>query len=293
MNKKIVWVGVLSLSVCAAVASATSIDVSAANPNGWTWATQQGSWSTVPVAEFIGVNDSFYPSPNGKGSFHMQTGYSDSSQTVMQRVYLGTNNHSGASVRDVTSFTVTTLLRNRDYENAGLPPLVEVRTTSGTTGQDRLFVAFPKNGAADVVPGQWQTWDLMDPDQVVWKLINTSSGNYQGDWAWLTTRYGTAENPARFQAPGDWTGVAGGDWYDNNITKTSISVKIGAGNSTGLGTDNHFPGSWWQEASSINGYVSNLTIGINGVEYSYNFVPEPATLSFLALGGLALLRRRR
>lgn len=292
MCRNIVWVGAVSLSVCAAVASAATVPVSAANPNGWTWAAQQGDWTFVPKAEFVGVNDSGAPSPNGAGSFHLQTGYSDSSQTTMQRSYLGTNNHGGTALRDVTSFTVTTLLRYRDYEAAGLPPLVEVRANSGTTNQDRIYVAYPKNGVADVQLQQWQTWDLMDPDQITWKMIFTGSGNYQGDWNWLVNRYGDAPNPARFQAPGDWTGDSGGDWYANNLTNTSISVKIGAGNATGMGNDSHFPDSWWQEACNINGYVSNLTVGINGVETSYNFVPEPATLSVLALGGLALLRRR-
>lgn len=42
-----------------------------------------------------------------------------------------------------------------------------------------------------------------------------------------------------------------------------------------------------------NGGTSNLQVNVSALEMQFFFVPEPATLSLLAFGGIALIRRRR
>lgn len=58
----------------------------------------------------------------------------------------------------------------------------------------------------------------------------------------------------------------------------------------------YFPDSWADsEARAINdlGWIVGVAADDHGSEIAWMLVPEPATLSLLALGGLAVLGRRR
>lgn len=46
------------------------------------------------------------------------------------------------------------------------------------------------------------------------------------------------------------------------------------------------------DGGSLGG-TSSLNFNVSAMQFTFSFVPEPATLSLLALGGIALIRRRR
>jgi hypothetical protein len=267
------------------LAPAGAVVVYPGDLQGWVYASRQGTSTLAPTAQF--VNGPGAP-PAGSGSFQMRTGYSDTDP--LSKVYLGTNNHSGVPLANITSFKYYTFTTNRDYPN-GQPPMIELITDSGTSAQQRRFWFYPwgANGNQNVQLNVWQEWDLMSASGR-WELVGTSSTNYFGNWSWVVGRYPGAKLATPYV----------GDYLDPlvnlqlaNQTGTSLSVKIGAGKAQ----DSRY-GAWWQTSSSINGFVDLLVIGIDGVEYVYDFevVPEPASLTALALGLGAfggLVRRHR
>ncbi len=268
-----------------ALAPAGAVVVWPGDPQGWTFVTRQGTSGTVPTAQF--ASGPAAP-PAGSGSFQMRTGYSDTDP--LSKVYLGTNNHSGTPLANITSFKYYTYVTNRDYAE-GQPPMIELITDSGSSAQQRRFWFLPwgANGNQNVQLNVWQEWDLMAPG-ARWEFVGTSSTNYFGDWTWVLGRYPGLKLATPYV----------GDYIDPlvnlqlaNQTGTSLSVKIGAGKAS----DSRY-GAWWKTSSSIYGFVDMLVIGIDGVEYVYDFevVPEPASLTALALGLGAfggLLRRNR
>lgn len=268
-----------------ALAPAGAVVVWPGDLQGWVFATRQGTSSTPPTAQFVNGPGT---TPAGSGSFQMRTGYSDTDP--ISKVYLGTNNHSGVPLANITSFKYYTYVTNRDYAD-GQPPMIELITDSGSSAQQRRFWFLPwgPNGNQNVQLNVWQEWDLMDANGR-WELVGTSSSNYFGNWTWVVGRYPGAKLATPYV----------GDYVDPlvnlqlaNQTGTSLSVKIGAGKAQ----DSRY-GAWWRTSSSINGFVDLLVIGVDGVDYVYDFevVPEPASLTALALGLGAfggLLRRNR
>lgn len=277
-----------------AAAGADTVVVTPGNMVGWTVGLEQGGVANPPVAEMIGD----YPAapPAGAGSLHLHTRYDDSNQ--LQKVYFGTNDYSGVALSSITSLKFWTYLAYRDY-STGLPPMFELMADSGTTAQQRRYWFVPNASAIQV--GVWQEWDLTASgnSQGYWMLMNSSSTNYKGDWAWLKGRYGSGT--AKLQTPyvGDYTSPLDAQLRMANQSGTSISFKIGAGKAIIGGTEanmyNNGDGAWWQTSCSINGYVDKFTIGIDGVETVYDFepVPEPSALIALATGCVGLLGLRR
>lgn len=262
--------GLALLLAAATSAQADTVIVRPGNMAGWVQATFQGTSSTVPLLEFTAGTGA----PLGGGFLHMRTGYSDSD--VLSKAYFGTNILSGVQLSRITSFKYSTYVRYRDYDNAegspdGQPPMIEITTDSGSSApQGRIFV-FKTWGPwgespSKVAMNTWQEWDLMDAT-ARWELLQTGSTNYYGDWNWVKTRY-TNNGPMSFQTP------AVGHYYDGaalqwaNESGTSLSVKIGAGKAT----DSRY-GPWWRESSTIDAYVDKITIGIDGVETTYDLEP--------------------
>ncbi len=96
--------------------------------------------------------------------------------------------------------------------------------------------------------------------------------------------------------------ISGGNDLVNVWVSDGWDMPVGAGSiSTGLGIDNwadNFIGfesatgihTMWMEGISLTMVAGPRHLLVDGVTFE---VPEPATLSLLALGGLAMLRRRR
>lgn len=285
----------LTLVALLALGCAASADVIVNDANyaslGWVAAIENGGAVNPATIDFqpgIGMP------PAGVGSLHLQTRYDDSDQ--LQKVYFGTNNYSGTPLADITSLKVSTYLRYRDY-SVGLPPIVELITFSGAQQRRWWFVP----NASAIQFQTWQEWDLTAAGtaQGQWMLMNSSSTNYKGDWAWLKTRY--ASPVLATPNVGDYTTPYSVDYKYSNQSGTSISFKIGAGKAIIGGTEatmyNNGSGSWWQTSCGINGYVDKFVIGVSGAETVYDFEPVPEPGAFLALAtglvGLIGFRRRK
>ena len=273
----------------AGAASADTIVVTPANmeAQGWKLAIQQGvkgGWDTpaepaqMPVAEF--VTGPGLP-PAGDGSFKMQVFYSDNNP--LSKIYLGTNNFSGVELKRITRFEYWTYLHYRDYDR-GRPPMIEIITDSGSpSAQQRRFWFYP--GGYTVKPAgysgsatwplnlrQWQKWDLMDPNGW-WEMIGTSSSNYYGNWEWLRKRYDSTGETMKLATPyvGDYRDPMNPTTLQiANQTGTSIAIKIGSGQVI----DTRY-GPWWYDQSAVWAYVDRLIIGIDGVDYEYDFESTP------------------
>ena len=262
--------GIAVLVAAACAATADTVVVRPGETNDWVTATHQGTATTAPLAEFIAGAEA----PVGDGFLHMQTHYSDSD--VLSKVYFGTNILSGIELSRITSLKYATFVRYRGYDNVegspdGQPPMVEITTDSGTTApQGRMFVYKTwgpwGESLSRVAMNTWQEWDLMATDGR-WELLQTGSSNYYGNWDWVKTRYTTA-GPMSFRTP------EVGHYYDGtaihwaNETGTSLSVKIGSGKAS----DSRY-GPWWRESASIDAFVDKITIGIDGVETTYDLEP--------------------
>lgn len=262
----------LLLAQTSLASQAETVVVKPGSMNGWTAAVQTGTANKAPVAEFV---DGIGTPPLGSGSYHLHTYYSDTNP--LSKIYMGTNNHSGVALFEITSLRYWTYLDSRNYStetsNNGQPPMIELNCISGT--QQRLFTFKPYGaaGQTNVALDTWQSWDLMDPAGR-WELLQTGSADYFGNWSWVLGRYASL----RLDAPlvGDYTsGSAGYIVVDgvaklSNQTGTSISIKIGSGKAT-----DSKRGAWWKEGSGIDGYADMLTIGINGGETTYDFENGP------------------
>ncbi len=284
-------------ALMAGAATAETIVVTPGNmeSKGWKLAIQQGvkgGWDNplepaqMPVGEF--VNGPGLP-PAGDGSLRMQVFYSDNNP--LSKIYFGTDNFSGIELKRITKFEYWTYVQYRDYDR-GRPPMIEIITNSGTSAQQRRFWFYPW-GYTERPPGYsgsatwpvamrtWQKWDLLDPNGW-WEMIGTSSPNYYGNWEWLRKRYDAAGESMKLATPyvGDYRDPMNANLQLANQTGTSIAIKIGSGQVT----DSRY-GPWWHDQSSVWAYVDKLVIGIDGVEYEYDF--ESAPLPVVAINNKA------
>lgn len=176
---------------------------------------------------------------------------------------------------------------------------------SQTMGDDNVNTYFPDRGATHGrwefhtctligrVPGPaWGTWwdpwagkryswsDIANPDTGIfrdYKLAPTSNDLW----------------PAGFKSPGwDEDTDPQGTPHSCNGTGKCINLMVGARKRMVKWPEEPDTGvNWWWESAGFRGHVDMLTIGIDGVNTTFDFEPSPADASLhkLALAGSALL----
>ncbi|QDU33123.1 hypothetical protein KS4_11650 [Poriferisphaera corsica] len=161
----------------------------------------------------------------------------------------------------------------------------------------------------DIARITYNTKDANVSDALDWYIqIYTAKQDDGGDFSWYRNRF-TAEVGYISQANGS---AVDNTWTHWDTSSTDANTKLifqstnntfnAAGNDlaalkSSYGSESILAlsinagdtGAGWAYDGSISGLTVELT---DGSAIQYNFVPEPASLSFLALGSLALLRRK-
>jgi len=224
------------------------------------WVKAIGAGQTIGDTPYINYVAGPRLPPAGLQSLHLQTAYDDADP--LEKTYVGTNNHAGVRLADITELKYWTFLQSRDYGSSGdpngQPPMLELITDSGTTNQQRTFVYKPygQYGNNNVSLLTWQEWDVMAGGR--WELLQTSSSNYFGNWSWVVGRY----PGLKIAVPlvGDYsTPLAPAPGLQlSNQSGTGLTVKVGSGRAL----DSRY-GAWWRESCGINGYVDKIVIAYN------------------------------
>jgi len=143
------------------------------------------------------------------------------------------------------------------------------------------------------------------PDPGDWGFADRSDGtNGVGIYGLQNTSYGDTNDPAKDDKILQEIGVAAGsrqsDW-PSELVEWAANVRLASGTFTYTGVgqlhvalgDGYFnlldevDGTLWEGPGGVT------TLAVSSVTGGSVAVPEPATMTALALGGLALLRRRR
>jgi PEP-CTERM motif len=235
-----------------------AVVVSPANMDGWAFYKTDGDptytyGAGAATAEM--VNGPATP-PLGTGSAHFNTG-SDGSQSAQLRL----SSWAGTAIGDLTSLSYSTYATSWNGQQM---PYLTIYLSNG----DRLWFE-PDYSSTDFGGPQpapalntWQTWDALNGK---WYSDNISGpGSNAKTWSYILA----AEGPG-VTIVADGAGRGG--------------IRIASGFAS--------PGD------VFNAYVDNFTIGTAAGTTTYDFeaVPEPTTLSLMALaiGGLALIRKRK
>ncbi|HEX4054104.1 MAG TPA: PEP-CTERM sorting domain-containing protein [Tepidisphaeraceae bacterium] len=264
-----------AISGVAGISRANTVVVSPTNMNGWTLNSFDDNGTIVNSGPYYGtaamVTGPATP-PLGVGSAELATpvGHGDGAAAI------ATEGYDGTLLSSVTALSYSTY----DVTNNGsqFPYLtISIAQNDGSGNTDTLFFeppyqqpatgnpALPDQGAP--VQNQWQTWNAF----VGGYWDNNGIGN-PGTPEGLSPG---VEPLAAFEAAYPLATIANGGYTGLG----GIAMQVGFASGT------------------AEGYVDAFTIGVAGVNTTYNFepaaVPEPASFSILGLGALALLRRRR
>jgi hypothetical protein len=284
------WMAVVAVIAlaCGASAATTTVKVTPQDMSGWVLGTQEAN-NGAPIPEFVMAGPG--EGPAGSGCFRFFTDVLDG-YDPLEKIYLGTNNHSGVALNDITSFKYYTYLHSRGYDGVsgwpdGQPPIIEIITDSGASTQQRRFVFKPWGwwGGHNVAKDTWQEWDLMadmTPDR--WQMLGTNATtNCSGDWTWVKGRY-SSTGPMHFATPvvGDYLDYWDDDFKYANQSGTSISIRVGSGRAQDWMFNQDLgqwqQQAWWRESCGIDAYADKLVIGINGEETVYDFGNDAMTV---------------
>jgi hypothetical protein len=146
-------------------------------------------------------------------------------------------------------------------------PTVDARDNSGTNPSSTGIPIYTTSGLR-IADDNADLWDgsIQNP---IFKDDGTSAGNLTGGNAY-----------ADYTWTGSWADGTGASSGDGRQLSTDGTIRVSRGGRID---------SSWMNGVSINSSDSRgaRLYGISGV------IPEPATMSLLAIGGLALIRRRR
>jgi uncharacterized repeat protein (TIGR01451 family) len=235
---------VLAVLLCALTASAQVV-VTPANPQGWQFTASSGVGNVPPPASYLAPG--FETPPLGIGSVHLTPGQdgNDSAQT-RQTLY------SGTLLSAITALSYSTFTEVDGSGGQSPYIILDIDTNGDTTVDDRLFFEpVYQTGAysGDPVPNQgalvtdtWQTWNARIGG---WWSFNAAT--FGPPLVTLDT-YIAANPTARIMNPGANGGVR---------------IVTGGG-----------AGAW----DNYLGAADNFTIGVSGVNTTYDFEPAASTI---------------
>jgi hypothetical protein len=279
--RRLVAIGSLSvISMLAGVSNADPVVVSPANMHNWTLNSFDGNGNIVNSGPYYGIaamvtGPATPPLGVGSAELATPTGAGDGGAAIATESY------------DGTLLTSITALSYSSYDVTN-------------NGQQFPYLAISINtGSIDNAGDSGAT------------VNTTDTLFFEPPYQQTTTGNPTLPNQATptLHTWQTWNAFVGGYWDNNNIAGTGTGVMplstfetdyplatIENGGLAGLGGIALQVG-FASSGDTYQGYVDNVTIGVAGVNTTYDFeptpVPEPASFSLIGVGALALLRRRR
>jgi len=257
---------------------AATVVVSPSNMNGWTLNSFDNNGNIVTNGPYLGtaaMTTGPATPPLGVGSAHLATpvGAGDGAAAI------ATESYDGTLLSSITALSYDTY----DVTNNGqqFPYLsISINTHDVDNDIDTLFFEPPYQQTST---GNPSLPNQPTPVQNQWQQWNAYVGGY---W----DNNGIA-SPGAYESPSE-PGVL----PLSSFLSLYPNATIANGGYPGLGGIAMQVG-FGSSGETEDGYVDDFTIGVNGVNTTYDFepsaVPEPATLGLLAVAGTVALTRRR
>jgi hypothetical protein len=259
--------------------------VSPANMNGWTLNSFDDNGTIVNSGPYYGTAAMAYgpgTPPLGVGSAHLATpvGAGDGAAAIATEQFDGT---LLSSVTALSYYAYDVTNNGEQFPYLALSINTGAVDTTGNGNQNTLDTLFFEPPYQEPSTGNPLLLDQGATAQNIWQYWNA----YVGGW-WDNNNNGT---PGTAEGPGT-PGVQPlstflEDYPDAYIANGGLPGLGGIALQVGFGSS----------GETEDGYVDAFTIGVAGVNTTYNFepnaVPEPASFSLIGLSAALLMRRRR
>lgn len=258
------------LALVGTVACAATVVVRPGDTNGWTFTWQQGTATLPPEFGYYWCEKvPISAPPGGIGAFREESKFGGTTNPL-EKLYLSTNNHNGTVLNTITNLRYWTYWNSTDkaYPQKQ-PPVLELIIWNGDPNTNYVALVYlpwdkgissTETWGPNNAPLVWQEWDTMATSGH-WYYYVAGSGIYSqagtGTWAELMQLYGNwyiVDHPGLIYSTKD------------TIDFKGINIRVGAPFASG-----NFS---WKEGVGIPGYVDMFTIGINGVDTTYDFEPR-------------------